>query len=125
MGQITTDADDVFRDMESPGSSVPHEPVKSEIRDLFATIDEEVEALDVALTDAQIATRRGYVTWVAMAADASQPAGTVGEVPTSDAGTHTDPVVGGTVNNSGTFLYSTSPAGWRRIGDYAVTALAS
>lgn len=31
----------------------------------------------------------------------------------SDAGTHTDPVVGGTVSNSGFFSWSASPAGWK------------
>lgn len=35
----------------------------------------------------------------------------------SDTGTHTDPVVGGTVSNSGLFLWSPSPAGWERISD--------
>ncbi len=29
-----------------------------------------------------------------------------------DSGSHTDPVVGGTVSNSGLYRYSTSPAGW-------------
>lgn len=37
----------------------------------------------------------------------------------TDTGTHTDPVVGGTVSNSGIFRYSTSPAGWERIGNTA------
>jgi hypothetical protein len=32
-----------------------------------------------------------------------------------DTGTHTDPVIGGTVPNTGIFRYSTSPAGWERI----------
>lgn len=31
----------------------------------------------------------------------------------SDAGTHTDPVVGGTVANAGQYVWSASPAGWR------------
>jgi hypothetical protein len=33
-----------------------------------------------------------------------------------DAGTHTDPVVGGTVDNEGVYRYSVSPAGWERVG---------
>lgn len=46
--------------------------------------------------------------------------GTAGQnavVLSSDTGTHTDPVVGGTVANGGIFQYSTAPAGWQRIGD--------
>lgn len=33
----------------------------------------------------------------------------------ADAGTHTDPVAGGTVANEGIYAYSTAPAGWRRV----------
>ncbi|GEM_PF-1279157 len=44
-------------------------------------------------------------------------AGGVGVVLSPDSGTHTDPVAGGTVANSGTYSWSASPAGWRRIGD--------
>lgn len=45
------------------------------------------------------------------------PAGQLAEVPLTDAGTHTDPVVGGTVNNSGIFRWSLSPVGWQRLYD--------
>lgn len=45
------------------------------------------------------------------------PAGQLAQVPTTDAGTHTDPVVGGTVPNTGIFRWSTSPVGWERIYD--------
>lgn len=34
-----------------------------------------------------------------------------------DPGTHTDPVVGGTVANAGIYQWSASPAGWERIAD--------
>jgi len=34
-----------------------------------------------------------------------------------DAGTHTDPVVGGTVQNEGVYIYSASPAGLERVED--------
>lgn len=54
-------------------------------------------------------------TWTALAAitgSANQTAAVFG-----DAGTHTDPVVGGTVNNSGVYRYSTAPAGWQRVGE--------
>lgn len=44
-------------------------------------------------------------------------AGQPGLVSVYDTGTHTDPVVGGTVPNSGEYTWSASPAGWRRVGD--------
>lgn len=34
-----------------------------------------------------------------------------------DSGTHTDPVVGGTVPNAGAYVYSASPAGWQRVAN--------
>lgn len=34
-----------------------------------------------------------------------------------DAGTHTDPVVGGTVANAGVYAWSTAPAGWQWVAD--------
>ena len=84
--------------------------------------------------------RRAYSTYASAVADAATPAfypaiteGTVAEVPVSDTGTHTDPVVGGTVNNTGIFRWSTSPAGYQRLydvdaaaaGTFAVQAAAS
>lgn len=55
-------------------------------------------------------------TWTALAAITGTTAGQGAEVLDSDAGTHTDPVVGGTVANAGRYSWSASPAGWRRIG---------
>lgn len=54
-------------------------------------------------------------TWTALSAitgSANQTAAVF-----QDAGTHTDPVVGGTVNNQGVYRYSTLPAGWQRVGE--------
>lgn len=48
MGQIKTTADQVFRDMSAPGSAVPHEPVKPEIRDLFGLIDTSMDSVTAA-----------------------------------------------------------------------------
>jgi|GEM_PF-4143396 len=53
-----------------------------------------------------------FATWAALSATTGTAAGQRAEV-YGDAGTHTDPVVGGTVSNSGVFGWSTSPAGWR------------
>jgi hypothetical protein len=61
-----------------------------------------------------------YATYSAMAADTTRSANQYGIVP-SDTGTHTDPVVGGTVNNAGVYSYSTSPAGWRHVADMGLS----
>lgn len=62
-----------------------------------------------------------FATYAALAATT----GTANEaawVTGADAGTHIDPVVGGTVDNVGVYAYSLSPAGWRRISDTSGTA---
>ena len=74
-------------------------------------------ALDlVRISTDVLSGRLAYATWAELAA-AGGDEGRVAEVPLSDAGTHVDPVVGGTVDNSGVFRYSESPAGWERIAD--------
>lgn len=55
-------------------------------------------------------------TWAALVAIAGTEALKAARVLAADAGTHTDPVVGGTVPNAGEYRWSTSPAGWKRIG---------
>jgi hypothetical protein len=64
-----------------------------------------------------VSGRLAFATYAELAAVTDQAKGTPAEVPTSDVGTHTDPVVGGTVDNSGVFRWSDSPAGWERIAD--------
>jgi hypothetical protein len=58
-------------------------------------------------------------TWTALSALNGTRAGQPAEVPVTDTGSHTDPVVGGSAFNSGKFAWSTSPAGWRRVGPVA------
>lgn len=58
-------------------------------------------------------------SWAQLAAIPPTRNGQPGSVTTADAGTHTDPVVGGTVPNSGMFTGSLSPLGWRRVGNFA------
>lgn len=62
--------------------------------------------------------------WADLAAvtgtSANQSAGVFGP----DAGTHTDPVVGGTVDNIGVYSWSVSPAGWQRLNDFSGGAVA-
>ncbi|KUR71186.1 hypothetical protein AQZ52_10975 [Novosphingobium fuchskuhlense] len=58
-----------------------------------------------------------FATWSALASATGMLAGDRARVRASDTGTHTDPVVGGTVSNAGDYTYSASPAGWQRTGD--------
>ena len=58
-----------------------------------------------------------FATWTALAAASSMVAGDRATVRADDAGTHTDPVVGGTVKNAGQYVYSASPTGWQRVAD--------
>ena len=74
------------------------------------------EALEQALAEAAGTITKA--TWSELAGIIGDRNGQRGLVPTSDAGTHTDPVVGGTKANSGTFSWSVSPAGWQRIDAY-------
>jgi hypothetical protein len=57
-----------------------------------------------------------FASWSELAA-ASGGAGDRASVIAADLGTHTDPVIGGTVSNAGLYQWSVSPAGWERIGD--------
>ena len=84
-------------------------------------------AAAAAVTAATIAaayrSALAFATW----SEVSAVTGTAGQgaVVWSDTGTHTDPVVGGTVANSGVYSYSTSPAGWRRIAPLQDLSLAT
>lgn len=46
MGDIINEAASVYRDMTAPGSGVAHEPVKSEIRGLFGTVERAIDAVE-------------------------------------------------------------------------------
>lgn len=81
--------------------------------------DLEQQLLGGAVGNAIDVAAAGYVfaaTWAVLATINGTRAGQPGRVGTTDAGTHTDPVVGGTVPNAGEFAWSASPAGWRRVG---------
>lgn len=62
-------------------------------------------------------TGLSFPTWVALNAVLGSVLGQRAEVPYSDGGTHIDPVVGGTVDNTGVYSWSPAPLGWRRISD--------
>jgi hypothetical protein len=87
---------------------------------LTGDLDTRVTALETSLTSDSIAEP----TWSALSAITGTGAGQKAEV-YADAGTHTDPVVGGTVANAGVYTWSTSPAGWKWISADAVSTKAS
>lgn len=67
----------------------------------------------------------GYLTfgtWAALSATTGTTANETAIV-LGDSGTHTDPVVGGTVANSGRYAWSASPAGWKWNDDYSSNAV--
>jgi len=95
--------------------SGPNSPKKSEIRGAL------IEAVNEAVADAAPITLK---TWAELAAVAGVKTGQPAEV-VNDGGTHTDPVVGGTVANAGVYSWSTSPAGWRRVSDTGIANVQS
>ncbi|WP_428429553.1 SGNH/GDSL hydrolase family protein [Pararhizobium sp.] len=93
-----------------------------------STAVQQVDALAVQLLAGPIGTEiedkmaaaatglKSAKTWPELLAVVGSATLQKGEVIT-DAGTHTDPVVGGTVPNKGSYSWSVSPAGWKRTGD--------
>lgn len=75
--------------------------------------DVTIDARDEALNYGSAPLFRSW----AEASAATFSAGDYAMVVSADIGTHTDPVVGGTVNNAGVFKYSSSPAGLERVAD--------
>src|SRR5882672_1982074 len=119
--------------MPRPSSETERaEGVESDLNVRLTTAEGDIDVLqtNVAAFQGTITSgRRAYATYASAVSDAATPviypaviAGTVAEVPLTDTGTHTDPVVGGTVNNSGIFRWSVSPAGWRRMYDIDAAA---
>jgi len=104
------------------GASLPAGIASQVAADLRARADVYAKAeIDVrvgALEDNQISGLKVYETWASLSA-ASGTAGDGAEVIPSDSGTHTDPVVGGTVANAGRYIWSESPAGWKWVSEEA------
>ena len=116
MGSIRNSANNTFRDYETDGlpSSGDHEPIKSEIRATFGTVEDEIETLRSGQTSGLLV----YATWAELDAhpEAGVNTGASAKV-FDDAGTHTDPVnatVG--VANEGVYSFVES-AGWERIAN--------
>ncbi len=107
--EIKTAFDTAFRDYTTDGvpSSGANKVKKREVRAAGEVIQSAVNAAAAGVLT--------FATWTAAAAIAGTIGGQTAYVK-GDAGTHTDPVVGGTVANTGEYAWSVSLAGWRRIG---------
>lgn len=104
-------ASEIWRDyaIANVPASGRYEPPKVDVRAWGASVESQLATFESA--DEVI---KG--TWAALAAVTGTRTGQRGEVFGPDASTHTDPVVGGTVANEGIYSWSTSPAGWQRLG---------
>lgn len=103
MGDIVTTGKSIYAD--GPESS-PTQPDKVRIRnELLPLIETKIEGA--------VAGAVRMPTWPALASVAGTRVGQPAEVPKTDTGTHTDPVVGGSVANAGQYRWSGSPAGWQ------------
>lgn len=111
----------VWRDYVVDGvpSSGDHPVNKAEIREWGANLEGIVD--QAASGTSSIA----QASWAALSSVTGSFLGQKAEVLDADSGTHTDPVVGGTVANSGTFQWSISPSGWKRIGTTGLAGKAS
>ncbi|MGV1787380.1 MULTISPECIES: SGNH/GDSL hydrolase family protein [Agrobacterium] len=106
----------VFNQVYADGPSIsPSHPPKSEIRGAIATTLQQ--QIDEAKDNAAAAAAGDIdaATWAELVATPGTRVGQPGYVPAVDTGTHTDPVVGGTVPNGGTYRWSGSA--WKRTGD--------
>jgi lysophospholipase L1-like esterase len=110
MGTAVTDVSkSVFAD--GPSTS-PYQVDKPRVRqEVGPVIDARVDEALAAATAASAGLVR-MATWTALSAVTGTRVGQPAEVPATDAGTHTDPVVGGTKANAGQYRWSVSPAGW-------------
>lgn len=115
-------------------ASAPVEPDKSVIRSVGPTIDGKIAStaadLQTQIDEVELiaeAASAGLIqkgTWATLSPITGTTNGQAGRVAGPDAGTHTDPVVGGTVANEGEYAWSASPAGWQRVGDLLVAKVA-
>lgn len=104
-------------------------PARAGVLQAISDLYDEKTATDVSL-QAQIdaasyaaGDNLTVATWSALSAIAVVRANRGAFVPKTDTGTHTDPVVGGTVANSGQYSGSLSPLGWKRIGNAPATTV--
>lgn len=109
--EITNVFNEVYKDGPA---GFPNQPDKHDIRSKVAvTLQQQI---DKAKEEAQ-ASSQGYKvaeSWTQLAGTPGTAVAQPGRVAITDTGTHTDPVVGGTVPNSGEYRWSGSA--WQRVG---------
>ena len=110
MAEFEDAFDEAFPDYNVPGvpASGAAEPIKALIRQIGQDLDSKFA--DIAA--AQEAGVVGAETWAALSgySTSGRAVGDFAEVTGPDAGTHTDPVVGGSpVANEGRYRWSASP----------------
>jgi len=100
-------------------------PVRQTISDLATQLG-GAGALATRLSNLEQANGNSIVqdTWVHLSAITGTFLGEKAEV-YGDGGTHTDPVVGGSVSNTGVYAWSVSPAGWKWLSADALSAKAN
>ena len=110
----------VWRDNVVDGvpASGNNDPSKAEIRAWSADLEASVARAQMQNRPVIYQT----ATWAALSAITGSTAGIGASVRDTDIGTHTDPVVGGTVANAGVYTWSASPAGWQWIDANSMTA---
>lgn len=111
-----------YRDEVAEDKILTYDAVSTAVAAKNSAVDAAVEAQQYA--DHFLVASQGTViqlTYVGGLMDVTGSfEGQAGRVVGPDAGVHTDPVVGGVVPNKGEYIWSSSPAGWRRIGDVPV-----
>lgn len=117
-GRITPVANDPTSAADSAAAALAAKETTLAAKDetLAAKISVD-SSREIVETAAELAQDYGgapvYASWAALNAVTG---GSVAVIPIGS-GTHTDPVVGGTVEDQGVYAWSASPAGWQRIGD--------
>jgi len=102
------------------GYVTTREDLESGVQTVVNALNDKIEPLENLAEGGNVTT----ATWTELAAITGVRANQRADVLT-DAGTHTDPVVGGVVDNEGIYAWSLSPAGWERIGELSDEAAAA
>ncbi|MCF7778088.1 hypothetical protein GLP59_10595 [Sulfitobacter sp. M220] len=111
--------DEIIGNKEQTTVSVPFRSLASQlvgtgaVSDALRQVTDEIGAVDARVVSGLITK----ATWAELTSLAPTEDGAGGEVLDSDEGSHTDPIVGGTVKNAGRYSYILGDAGWLRVGD--------
>lgn len=119
------------------GAEIAFTPLAEDLEAVNLTASAQLAAQEAQADAAQVAIDRNrvetiantgvgkvYPTWSALSV-VTGAANDGAIVVDADTGTHTDPVVGGTVANAGVYRYSTSPAGWQWVSASTATQVAA